>query len=386
MAATGAPTAVALRPTATTRHRARRNTLPRPTATGLNSHRRSILSGSHSAGHRSRAADSTTRTSASRRRTVLMPHPAPSPPASAEVLAWPNLRLRSATKIFLRPLARFTVGAPAGAEGHGGAPLRRRDDQAVALRRRRLCHPVAAVVDPVELARLPLRDWPRTWRERQVLGADVAIDITPMTSATPSSRSSASSAASRRPMAGPRLPGRGAVEPVSARGRPRARSFAPPASRSRSAGFTSSGCLAMLPELPPDIAAAQRSRHHAVRRRGRGPARRGVRRRARRPAEADLQLHERPARPAASRSRRSCRSRSSARYSETSAPSTPGAAARSSAASARSSTCRGASRAGATPTTSSGWCAPTSRRASTGSSSPTTISPATAIGRRSSTG
>ena len=64
-------------------------------------------------------------------------------------------------------------------------------------------------------------------------------------------------------------------------------------------GFHVSGCLAMLPELPPDLDAARRARGQPVCRRGRGAARRGLCRCARRPAAADLQLHERPAGAAA---------------------------------------------------------------------------------------
>ena len=74
------------------------------------------------------------------------------------------------------------------------------------------------------------------------------------------------------------------------------------------------------------------------------------------------------------------RARASARPAPTPA-STPAAAAPSSARSAPSSTCRGASRAAARPTTSSRSCAPTSRRGCAASSSPTTISPATRTGR-----
>ena len=129
-----------------------------------------------------------------------------------------------------------------------------------------------------------------------------------------------------------------------------------------------------------------RHRDRAVRRRGRGTARPGVRRRARRRIAADLQFHERSAGLAAAGHAVSADRDRPALQRDARARSTPGAAVRSSAASARSSTCRGASRAGATPTMSSGWCAPTSRRGSIASSSPTTISPATAIGRRSSTG
>jgi hypothetical protein len=61
------------------------------------------------------------------------------------------------------------------------------------------------------------------------------------------------------------------------------------------------------------------------------------------------------------------------------------AAVRFSAASAPSSTCKAAYRATARPTTSRRSCAPMRRRASPAFSSPTTISPATATGKPSST-
>ena len=67
-------------------------------------------------------------------------------------------------------------------------------------------------------------------------------------------------------------------------------------------GFHVSGCLSMLPELPPDIAAVQELGVTLVRRRGRRPdgavacatPTRGE-------LQAGLQLPERPARPAATR-------------------------------------------------------------------------------------
>ncbi len=108
------------------------------------------------------------------------------------------------------------------------------------------------------------------------------------------------------------------------------------------------------PSCRADLAAAQRARRHPLRRRGRRPDRRALLP-MRSPGEltADLQLPERSARPAAAGHPVPAARRSCGATARRSAPSTPGAAARSSAASARSSMCRAASRATATPTTSS---------------------------------
>ena len=61
-------------------------------------------------------------------------------------------------------------------------------------------------------------------------------------------------------------------------------------------GFHVSGCLAMLPELPPDLREARSARDLPVRRRSRGPPRRAPARGARAPARTALRLHEGPAR------------------------------------------------------------------------------------------
>ena len=61
-------------------------------------------------------------------------------------------------------------------------------------------------------------------------------------------------------------------------------------------GFHAAGCISMLPELPRRPEGGGRSRHHALCRRGRGPHGDPVAGRRSRRVEADLQLHERPAR------------------------------------------------------------------------------------------
>ena len=61
-------------------------------------------------------------------------------------------------------------------------------------------------------------------------------------------------------------------------------------------GFHISGCLAMLPEMPPEMVAAQALGITVLRRRGRGrPTRRSAARRLGRHARAALQPHGRPA-------------------------------------------------------------------------------------------
>ncbi len=55
--------------------------------------------------------------------------------------------------------------------------LSARPRKALALRRRRLCHPLVAGADPFQLARRRLRPRALDCAQRQVLGPDVAIDI-----------------------------------------------------------------------------------------------------------------------------------------------------------------------------------------------------------------
>ena len=166
-----------------------------------------------------------------------------------------------------------------------------------------------------------------------------------------------------------------------------ARRFARPACRSGIGGFHVSGCLAMLPELPPEIVEAQalgismfageaeeRRLDEVLRDAWTGTLK---------PLYNfmdDLPSLEGEPPPILPRKHVERTSGHAIRASISAA------AARTSARSAPSSTCRAARAASASPTISSRSSARTTRRASPRSSSPTTISPATAIGRRCSTG
>jgi hypothetical protein len=150
-------------------------------------------------------------------------------------------------------------------------------------------------------------------------------------------------------------------------------------------GFHVSGCLAMLPDLPPDIRAAQDMGVTLFAGEAEGRMEQLL-------ADAyygrlrpvynflndlpDLRGQAIPMLP-----RGVLR-----RYLQQESPFDAGRGCPFQSASALSSTCRGASRATATPTTWSAWCGPTWPRASVSSSSPTTTWPATGTGKRSSTG
>ena len=125
-------------------------------------------------------------------------------------------------------------------------------DQAVALRRRRLCHPVAQVRAAVQLARLPLRH--RQGRDRRrALGPDLDVEIFPIDETN--TRVRPHGIARQIAAAG----GRGLVGFVGVQSNqfPRAMDVARPL---RAAGvqvciggFHVSGCLAMLPETPDSL-------------------------------------------------------------------------------------------------------------------------------------
>ena len=170
-------------------------------------------------------------------------------------------------------------------------------DQAVALRRRRLRHPVAPLADPVEFAGLPLRPRPRLRSERDVLGARYRRST--------SRRSTRPTRASARTRIAQRIDeaGRGMVMLVGVQSNqfPRALDIATAPARARA-----SRRHRRLPRLRHARHAARRStptvqrgaRHRLLHvcRRGRGrPARPRPERRGQRPPQADLQLHERPA-------------------------------------------------------------------------------------------
>ena len=128
-------------------------------------------------------------------------------------------------------------------------------------------------------------------------------------------------------------------------------------------GFHAAGCISMLPELAARPEGGARSRHHALCRRGRGPHGDPAAGRRSRRVEADLQLHERPARDGGGDVPDPARGGGRAGRRANMRASMPAAAARSSAASAPSSTCRAASRATAPPTTSRRSSARIRRRA-----------------------
>ncbi len=151
-------------------------------------------------------------------------------------------------------------------------------------------------------------------------------------------------------------------------------------------GFHVSGCIAMLPEMPPEMREAQalgisffageaeEGRFDEVLR----DAWNGTLKPIYNYMDNLPALTRRAAAvPAAPACAAHLRDRSPASISA--------AAVRISARSAPSSTCRAARAGSARPTISNGSCARTTRRASSGSSSPTTISPATATGRCCST-
>ena len=125
-------------------------------------------------------------------------------------------------------------------------------------------------------------------------------------------------------------------------------------------GFHVSGCIAMLPELPPDIREAQALgisffAGEAEER----PPRRGPARRLERRAQAALQLHGQSAVADRASRRRSCRASTCGAPPARSRASISAAAAPTSARSAPSSTCRAARAASARPTIWNASCART---------------------------
>ena len=178
----------------------------------------------------------------------------------------------------------------------GDLPLR--DDQADALRRRRLSDPVAALGDPLQYARLPERAWPRTPRAARCWVPASISACTPTTKPTGAFGRTQIIRMIRRE-GGRCLIG---LVGVQSNQFPRAVDLAQPFLAAGLpvciGGFHISGCIAMLPELPADIKAAQDAGHFVLRRRSRGtPARRGAARCLERQAHAALQLHGRPAGP-----------------------------------------------------------------------------------------
>ena len=180
--------------------------------------------------------------------------------------------------------------------------------------------------------------------------------------------------------------GRGAVEPVS----PRRRSGAAVSGRRPAGVHRRVSRVGLDRDAARDAAGNARgagARHLVLCRRSRaGPARRGVARRQRRRAASRSTISWTICRRSKASRRRCCRHATSAGSPVRCRASISGAAAPTNARSARSSTCRGARAGFAPPTISNARSARITRKASSGSSSPTTISRATGIGRRCSTG
>ncbi len=198
--------------------------------------------------------------------------------------------------------------------GHRRAPqVSAVSDQAVALRRRRLRHPVAQVGAAVQLARLPLRHRQGRDRSRRARPRRRRRDLRRSTRPTPASGRDGHRPADRRGRRARASSASSACSRTSSRA-----SWTSPGPCARRActvcigGFHVSGCLAMLPETPGFAEGGARPRDLAVRRRGGGPLRRRAARRRRRNAEADLQLPRQSAGPRRRRPRPSCRKKRSA--------------------------------------------------------------------------
>ena len=178
--------------------------------------------------------------------------------------------------------------------------------------------------------------------------------------------------------------GRRAVEPVSPRARPR-RQFRAAGSPVVIGGFHVSGCISMLPELPPDLQEARRLGIILFAGEAEGRMAGAAARHRRRAAAADLQLPARPARTWRRRRTRFCRASIVTRVAGHYASFDAGRGCPFQCSFCTIINVQGRKSRYRTPTTSRRSCAPMPRRASRASSSPTTISPATAIGSRSST-
>ena len=260
-----------------------------------------------------------------------------------------------------------------------------RPDQAVALRRRRLRHPVVALDDPVEQPRQRLRPARRMRRRQGARPRRRHRDRRLRRVQHRHRRQAHRSARSARPAAG------SSAWSACSRTSFRARSI----SRRAVPRRRDSGGDRRLPRQRLHLDAARACRP-TCRRRSISASRSIAGEAEGRMAELLRDIDSGAAKPiynylddmpemAAATFPILPRRRGDARRRANTRASMPAAAARSSAASAPSSTCRAASRAIAPPTTSRRSSAPTPRRASPASSSPTTISPATRTGSRSST-
>ena len=132
-----------------------------------------------------------------------------------------------------------------------------RHDQADALRRRRLSDPVAPLGDPVQYAGLPQRRSPRTPRRARCSGRTSKSASTPIDETNGACGPTGSSARSAR-QGGKALIG---LVGVQSNQFPRAVDLAGrssrPACRWCIGGFHVSGCISMLPEMPPEMREAQ---------------------------------------------------------------------------------------------------------------------------------
>ena len=184
---------------------------------------------------------------------------------------------------------------------------------------------------------------------------------------------------------GPRLSHRRAIEPVSRAPSTSRAVFARRGAQVAIGGFHVSGCLAMLPEMPPDIARGAGPGRQPLRRRGRGPVRRRAARRLLRRRSSRSTISWTTCRRWRARRRRCCRrDRRRTTGAVTSFDAGRGCPFQCSFCTiinvqGRKSRHRSADDVEAIIRANLA-------RASTPSSSPTTISPATATGRRSSTG
>ena len=148
----------------------------------------------------------------------------------------------------------------AGRPVRGGADLQGHPDQAVALRRRRLRDPMVALDHSLEQPGQRLRADGRMRRRRSRSAPTSISRSRPMTSATPSSTSRAPIRKHRRRRR-PASSGWSACSRISFRARSISRrEFRAAGITVVIGGFHVSGCISMLPELPPDLQSGARSR------------------------------------------------------------------------------------------------------------------------------
>ncbi len=195
---------------------------------------------------------------------------------------------------FVRVRVRGRHGSGSGGQGWRTAAVLPRAGQAVALRRRRLRHPVDAVADPVEFARLAVTAWPRIAPSASILGDDVEIEIHAFDETNTRIRPERLAAMIEEAGAGMVM-----LTGVQSNQFPRALDLARPL-RARGiqvgiGGFHVSGVLVDAQRRRCRSRPRQGHGRVAVRRRSGRTAGRGAARRRRRHAQAALQFHGRPA-------------------------------------------------------------------------------------------